>query len=337
MQKGCAGNRLNNEAYIGLSLCNKHLGGVVERLEVKMAVIPAAGLGTRFLPLTKAQPKEMLPVVDKPVIQYVVEEAVLSGIEDILIITGRNKGAIEDHFDACFELEWKLKQKGDIRLCEQAKKLSNMADLHYIRQKEQKGLGDAILHAERHCHGEPFAVLLGDTITIPYFGEKTCTCQMIDAFNNYQKTIIAVEPVSEEKIKDYGIIDAVPLEEGAHAIRDIIEKPNPEDAPSNLGAIGRYVLTPDIFDVLKETDLGHGGELQLTDALRRLNGPIGLETKCRRYDIGDKLGWMKSNIELTLEREEFSEELKAFLKNLIANEIMLQKSESSCCGVIQAK
>jgi len=304
---------------------------------VKRAVIPAAGLGTRFLPLTKAQPKEMLPVVDKPVIQYVVEEAILSGIEDILIITGRNKGAIEDHFDACFELEWKLKQKGDVRLCEQAEKLSNMADIHYIRQKEQKGLGDAILHAERHCHGEPFAVLLGDTITIPYFDEKTCTCQMIEAFDKYQKSIIAVEPVSDEKIKDYGIIDPVPLDEGAYAIMNIIEKPNPEEAPSNLGAIGRYVLTPEIFDILKRTDLGHGGELQLTDALRCLEEPIGLETKCRRYDIGDKLGWMKSNIELTLERKEFSGEMKAFLKDLIANEIFLQKSELPWCGVIQAK
>jgi UTP--glucose-1-phosphate uridylyltransferase len=283
-------------------------------------VIPAAGLGTRFLPLTKAQPKEMLPVVDKPVIQYVVEEAVASGIEDILIITGRSKRAIEDHFDVCFELEWKLKQKGDSALYEQTESLSNMVDIHYIRQKEQKGLGDAILHAERHCDGEPFAVLLGDTITIPEKCEKTCTNQMIDAFSRFQRSIIAVEPVARDKIKDYGIIDGKELESGAYNIQNIVEKPKPENAPSNLGAIGRYVLTPDIFGLLKDTLPGHGNEVQLTDALRRLNGPIGLVAKCRRYDIGDKLGWMKSNIELSLEREEFSGDLKAFLKTLIANE-----------------
>jgi len=309
----------------------------MNKVEVKRAVIPAAGLGTRFLPLTKAQPKEMLPVVDKPVIQYVVEEAVLSGIEDILIITGRSKRAIEDHFDACFELEWKLKQKDDKTLWEQTESLSSMVDIHYIRQKEQKGLGDAILHAERHCDGEPFAVLLGDTITIPLGGEKTCTSQMIDAYNKYQRSIIAVEPVALAKIKDYGIIDGRELENGAYSIQDIVEKPKPENAPSNLGAIGRYVLTPDIFELLKDTKPGHSDEVQLTDALRRLEGPIGLATKCRRYDIGDKLGWMKSSIELCLEREEFSGELKAFLKTLIGNETMLQTSGSMCLGTIKEK
>ncbi|MDQ1261688.1 MAG: UTP--glucose-phosphate uridylyltransferase [Euryarchaeota archaeon] len=292
----------------------------MEKAKVKKVVIPAAGLGTRFLPLTKAQPKEMLPVVDKPVIQYVVEEAVLSGIEDILIITGRSKRAIEDHFDTYFELEWRLKQKADKALWEQTESLSNMVDIHYIRQKEQKGLGDAILHAERHCDGEPFAVLLGDTITVPQKGEKTCTSQMIDAFIKFQRSIIAVEPVAREKIKDYGIIDGREIECGAYSIQDIVEKPKPENAPSNLGAIGRYILTPDIFDLLKDTPPGHGDEIQLTDALRKLDGAIGLATKCRRYDIGDKLGWMKSSIELSLEREEFSGELNTFLRTLIANE-----------------
>lgn len=289
--------------------------------EVKRAVIPAAGLGTRFLPLTKAQPKEMLPVVDKPVIQYVVEEAVLSGIEDVLIITGRSKRAIEDHFDACFELEWNLKQKGDMALYEQAENLSNMVDIHYIRQKEQKGLGDAILHAERHCNCEPFAVLLGDTITIPNTGEKTCTSQMMDAFDKYQRSIIAVEPVAEEKIKDYGIIDGEEIRNGAYEIHGFVEKPEAADAPSNLGAIGRYVLTPDIFALLRDTKPGHGGEVQLTDALKLLEKPIGLVTRCTRYDIGDKLGWMKSTIELALQRDEFSEELRSFLKVLLANEL----------------
>lgn len=304
---------------------------------VRRAVIPAAGLGTRFLPLTKAQPKEMLPVVDKPVIQYVVEEAILSGIEDILIITGRGKRAIEDHFDACFELEWKLKQKGDKKLFEQAERLSNMVDIHYIRQKEQRGLGDAILHAKRHCDGEPFAVLLGDTITIPYPGERTCTSQMAEAFQKYQTSIIAVEPVAEEKIKDYGIVDVVELENGAYLIRDIVEKPVPEKAPSNLGAIGRYLLTPEIFDLLEETVPGHGGEIQLTDGLRNLKKPIGLATKCRRYDIGDKLGWMKSSIELALEREEFSEELKSFLRSLLMNDIPVHHSEAACPGTAMEK
>ena len=307
------------------------------KLKVRRAVIPAAGLGTRFLPLTKAQPKEMLPVVDKPVIHYVVEEAILSGIEDILIITGRNKRAIEDHFDSCFELEWKLNQRGDKRLFEQAKKLSNMADIHYIRQKEQRGLGDAILHAKRHCDGEPFAVLLGDTITVPYDGAKTCTCQMMEVFDKYQRSVIAVEPVAEEKIRDYGIIEGTALKNGIYAIKDLVEKPRPEEAPSNLGAIGRYLLTPDIFDILKDTEPGHGGEIQLSDALRHLRDPIGLETKCRRYDVGDKLGWMKSSIELALDREEFSGELRAFLKNLLMNDIPLNQSESSWLGVTTAK
>jgi UTP--glucose-1-phosphate uridylyltransferase len=301
----------------------------MEQSKVKRAVVPAAGLGTRFLPLTKAQPKEMLPVVDKPVIQYVVEEAILSGIDDILIITGRNKRAIEDHFDSCFELEYRLKQNGNIRLYEETESLSKMVDIHYIRQKEQRGLGDAILHAEKHCDGEPFAVLLGDTITVPHGGEKTCTSQMIDAFDKYHRSIIAVEPVAEEKIKDYGIIDGVELGNGAYMIQDIVEKPKPEDAPSNLGAIGRYILTPDVFDLLKDTKPGHGGEVQLTDALRRIDQPIGLVTRCKRYDIGDKLGWMKSSIELALEREEFSAELRAFLRMLLTNEIMLQQSGSS--------
>lgn len=285
--------------------------------KVRKAVIPAAGLGTRFLPMTKAQPKEMLPVVDKPVIQYVVEEALLSGIDDILIVTGRGKRAIEDHFDSCFELEWKLKQKGDSKLFKEAEKLSNMANIHYIRQKDQKGLGDAILHAEKHCDCEPFAVLLGDTITIPYAGEKTCTCQMIDSFNKYHRSIIAIEKVKQYKIEDYGIIDGDSIDDYTYRIRDIVEKPALEEAPSDLGAIGRYILEPEIFDHLKAVGPGYGGEIQLTDSLRLLTYPIGLITKCRRYDIGDKLEWMKSSIELSLEREDLREDLRIFLKTLI--------------------
>jgi UTP--glucose-1-phosphate uridylyltransferase len=286
-------------------------------MNVKKAVIPAAGFGTRFLPITKAQPKEMLPVVDKPVIQYVVEEAVLSGIEDILIITGRNKRAIEDHFDRCFELESKFEHNTENTYYESLTTLSELPDIHYIRQKEQRGLGDAVLHAERHCDGDPFAVLLGDTICISPRGEPPCTRQMMDAFTRYKKPIIAVEPVPHEKIRDYGIIDAREIEEGVYAIRDIVEKPSPETAPSNLGAIGRYILTPEIFSFLRDVKPGYGSEIQLTDALRRFHEPLGLVTNCRRYDIGDKLGWMKSSIELTLDREEFATDMRKFLHDLL--------------------
>ena len=283
---------------------------------ISKAVIPAAGLGTRFLPITRAQPKEMLPVVDKPVIQYVVEEAIASGIEDILIITGRGKQAIEDHFDFSCEIERKLIEKKDFSTLNREKSLSDLADIHYIRQKEPKGLGEAVLLAERHCGNEPFVVLLGDTITIPLKGNKTCTTQMIDTFQRYKRSIIAVETVPKDKIQDYGIIDGVLLEENLYQIQDIIEKPLPDLAPSNLGAIGRYLLTPDIFALLEDAKPGFAGEIQLTDALIRLDHPLGLITQCKRYDIGDKMGWMKSSIELTLDREEFATEMRKFLNEL---------------------
>ena len=284
---------------------------------VRKVVIPAAGFGTRFLPMTKAQPKEMLPVVDKPVIQYVVEEAIVSGITDILIITGRNKRAIEDHFDRSFELESKFDTDRTNPFYETLASLSDMPDLHYIRQKEQKGLGDAVLLAERHCDDEPFAVLLGDTICISPPGSPTCTRQMMDAYDRYKKSIIAVEPVPRNKIGDYGIIDGAKTAKGVFTIRDIVEKPAPECAPSNIGAIGRYILTADIFPLLRAIPPGHHGEIQLTDALRQLDEPLGLITDCRRYDIGDKMGWMKSSIELMLEREEFAEEMRTFLAGIL--------------------
>ena len=284
---------------------------------VRKAVIPAAGLGTRFLPITKAQPKEMLPVVDKPVIQYVVEEAIQSGIDDILIVTGRNKRAIEDHFDRSFELEAKLGSNADTTLSDSLKSLADFPDIHFIRQREQKGLGDAVLLAQRHCDNEPFAVLLGDTICIPPRDKKPCTRQMLDYFERYNRPVIAVEPVPRNKIRDYGIIDGRRIDRGLYEIKDIVEKPAPENAPSDLGAIGRYVLTPEIFPLLRGLPPGHGGEIQLTDALRQLDRPLGLVTDCRRYDIGDKLGWMKSSIELTLEREEFARELVPFLAGLM--------------------
>jgi UTP--glucose-1-phosphate uridylyltransferase len=285
--------------------------------EIRKAVIPAAGFGTRFLPITKAQPKEMLPVVDKPVIQYVVEEAILSGIDDILIITGRNKRAIEDHFDRCFELESKFIDQEKNPFSDALNSLAEFPDIHFIRQREQKGLGDAILHAERHCDNEPFVVLLGDTICISPKYINPCTRQMIDAYSRYHRSIIAVEPVSGDKIQDYGIIDGREIGEGVFEIQNIIEKPKPADAPSNIGAIGRYLLNPEIFQLLHEISPGYGGEIQLTDALRKLDKPLGLVTNCRRFDIGDKIGWMKSSIELALEREEFAKDLRPFLSQLL--------------------
>ncbi|ABK14863.1 UTP--glucose-1-phosphate uridylyltransferase GalU [Methanothrix thermoacetophila] len=292
-------------------------GGILGNPEIRKAVIPAAGQGTRFLPITRAQPKEMLPVVDKPVIQYVVEEAISSGIEDILIITGRGKRAIEDHFDVSCELEKTLLQKNDAKLYDQYRRISDLADIHYIRQKEPRGLGDAILHAERHCDGEPFAVLLGDTITVPYNGSEPCTSQMIKFYKKYHSTIVAVERVPKNKIQDYGIIDGTLLEDGVYKITDIVEKPSPEVAPSDLGAIGRYILMPEIFDILRTIKPGHGGEIQLTDALKCCGDAIGLVTRCRRYDIGDKISWMKSSLELALARDEFADELRRFMKSLL--------------------
>lgn len=287
---------------------------------VRKAVIPAAGLGTRFLPLTKAMPKEMLPVVDKPVIQYVVEEAILSGIDDILIITGKNKRAIEDHFDTCFELEYRLKQKNNNKLLLKIQELSNMVDIHYIRQKEQSGLGNAILYAERHCNEEPFAVLLGDTITFPHTTNLQCTQQLINMYNTYRKSVIAIESVATEKVQNYGIIDGLKFDQNKYFIKHIIEKPNIESAPSNLGAIGRYILTPDIFDIIKTCAPGCDGEIQLTDAINKLHDiPIGLITNCTRYDIGNKVDWMKANIELSLQCDEFAVELATFLKTIIYN------------------
>ncbi|HWQ66783.1 MAG TPA: UTP--glucose-1-phosphate uridylyltransferase GalU [Methanospirillum sp.] len=285
--------------------------------KIRTAVIPAAGAGIRFLPITRAQPKEMLPVVDKPVIQYVVEEAIASGMDDILIVTGRGKRAIEDHFDNSCEIERRLREKKDEQLLAEYEELSSLADIHYIRQKEPRGLGDAVLLAERHCACEPFTVLLGDTITIPSIGEAQCAAQMVDTYEKYSKPVIAVEEVTQDKIKDYGIIDGALVESGVYSIRDIIEKPEPIDAPSNLGAIGRYLLEPEIFDRIREIPKGYGGEIQLTDALRTLDSPIGLVTKCRRYDIGDKPGWMRSNIELILDRPEFADEMRQFLTELI--------------------
>lgn len=273
--------------------------------KITKAVIPAAGFGTRFFPITKAMPKEMVPVVDKPVIQYVVEEAVASGCDDILIITGRNKRAIEDHFDVSAELNIHLQNSGNSELLEASERLSDLADIHYIRQKEQRGLGDAVLCAKQHVGDEPFAVLLGDTICIPDAGEKPCTAQLTDVYCRRGLPVIGVEAVPEHKIKDYGIIDGVLLEERLYDVVDIIEKPSPEEAPSNIGAMGRYLLTSEIFEILEHTVPGRKGEIQLTDALREYEKMVGLVSKSVRYDVGDIETWIVSNLKLLMMDERY--------------------------------
>lgn len=261
----------------------------------------------------------MLPVVDKPVIQYVVEEAVASGIDDIIIVTGRNKRAIEDHFDRCIELEHKFTINQGSKESNAFIDLSEVPNIHYIRQREPKGLGDAILLTEKHCNDEPFVVLLGDTITIAPDGEKTCTSQMIQAYEKFGKSIIAVEPVPDKKIPDYGIIDGTLIEEKLYHIKNIVEKPAIQDAPSNLGAIGCYLFTSEIYSHLKEIPPGKGGEIQLTDGIKRLSQSLGMVTNCRRYDIGDKIGWMKAFFELALSREEFHDELISILQEKVCS------------------
>ena len=273
--------------------------------KVTKAVIPAAGFGTRFFPITKAMPKEMVPVVDKPVIQYVVEEAVASGCDDILIITGRNKRAIEDHFDVSAELNMHLSNSGNTELLEASERLSDLADIHYIRQKEQRGLGDAVLCAKQHVGDEPFAVLLGDTICLPDAGEKPCTAQLADVYCRTGLPVIGVEEVPEHKIKDYGIIDGLLLEERLYDVVDIIEKPSLEEAPSNIGAMGRYLLTADIFEILEHTTPGRKGEIQLTDALREYEKMLGLVSKSVRYDVGDIETWIVSNLKLLMMDERY--------------------------------
>ncbi len=279
------------------------------------AVIPAAGLGTRFLPATKAQPKEMLPVYDKPTIQYVVEEAVASGIEDILIITGRGKRAIEDHFDRSVELELALRRNKKRRHLKEIKDISDLADLHFVRQKEQRGLGDAIYCARNYVGGEPFAILLGDTITI---AETPCTKQLMDVYDRYAASVVAVEKVPRERISSYGIIKAKPLDD-VYLVENLVEKPKPEKAPSNLGIIGRYILAPEIFDCIRQVKPGVGGEIQLTDAIRLLRKKqdvYACEFRGRRYDIGNKLDWLKSSIEIALNNEEIGEELRSHIITL---------------------
>jgi len=284
---------------------------------IKKAVIPAAGLGRRFLPATKAQPKEMLPIIDTPVIQYVVQECVDSGIEDILIISGKGKRSIEDHFDRNFELEARFQEKDDESLFNQLRHIENMAHIHFIRQKELNGLGDAIYHARFHCSNEPFAVLLGDTVidsVIP------ATQQMIDTFEQYRQPIIAVEMVPAEKVSRYGIVGGTMISKKLLQLNEMVEKPTVDKAPSMLAVAGRYILTPDIFPILEKTPRGKGNEIQLTDALRILLKHQGIMAQIiegKRHDLGDKLEFLKTTIEFALKRDEFAKPLREFLKQII--------------------
>ncbi|RAP45098.1 MAG: UTP--glucose-1-phosphate uridylyltransferase [Methanosphaera sp. rholeuAM6] len=278
------------------------------------AVIPAAGLGTRFLPATKAQPKEMLPVFNKPTIQYVVEEAVNSGIDDIIIITGKGKRPIEDHFDKSFELEHNLEQKGKIDYLNEVQAISNMADIFYVRQKKQNGLGDAISCAKKHIGNEPFAVLLGDTIT---YSDTPCTKQLINVHKKYGGSVIAIEELPERKIERYGIVDGTQVEDNIFKVNNLVEKPKLEDAPSNLGITGRYILTPDIFDKLDTIEAGVGGEIQLTDAINEQDNVYATTFEGTIYDIGNTMEWLKSSIDMALTHDEARDEILDYIKQKV--------------------
>lgn len=284
-------------------------------MKIRKAVIPAAGLGTRFLPATKAQPKEMLPIVDKPTIQYIVEEAISAGIESILIITGRGKRNIEDHFDKSYELESELQRKGKSSLLSMVEDISNLVDVFYVRQKEAKGLGHAIGCARAFVGNEPFAVLLGDDIVV---SEKPAIGQLIDVFSQYNKTILGVQRVSPSAVDKYGIIDPMvkSKEYRLHNVADLVEKPPVEQAPSDLAILGRYVITPEIFDILEHQQPGKGGEIQLTDALKTLcssQGMYAYEFEGKRYDVGDKLGFLKATVEFALNRDDLKDSFKEYL------------------------
>lgn len=289
-------------------------------MKVKKAIIPAAGLGTRFLPATKAQPKEMLPIVDKPTIQYIVEEAINSGIEEILIVTGRNKRAIEDHFDRSVELELELSKKGNDVLLRQVKDISNLVDIHYVRQKEARGLGHAIYCARAFVGNEPFAVLLGDDVVD---SDIPCLKQLIDVFESHSRTVLGVQEVRPEDVNKYGIVAFDRISDRLYKVKDLVEKPSKENAPSNVAILGRYIITPEIFGILGKTKPGSGGEIQLTDALKSL-GKVqemyAYNFEGKRYDIGSKLGFLQATVEFALKREELKEEFGKYLKEIVGND-----------------
>jgi UTP--glucose-1-phosphate uridylyltransferase len=290
-------------------------------MKVKKAIIPAAGLGTRFLPATKAQPKEMLPIVDKPTIQYIVEEAIASGIEDILIITGRNKRSIEDHFDKSLELEIELKKKNNEDLLHLVEDLSNLANIHYIRQKEPRGLGHAIYCARTFVGDEPFAVLLGDDIVR---SSRPCLSQLMDVYNSKQCTIIGVQQVNWGDVSKYGIVDCIKVDDDLYKVNTMVEKPDIDSAPSNIAILGRYIITPEIFKILENTPPGSGGEIQLTDGLKelaRIQDMYAYTFEGKRYDVGNKLGFLEATVEFALMREGLGEEFKNYLIKLMKEEV----------------
>lgn len=288
---------------------------------IRKAIIPAAGLGTRFLPATKAQPKEMLPIVDKPTLQYIIEEAIHSGIEEILIITGRNKSSIENHFDKSIELELELEKSGKQQLLEEIREISDMVNIHYIRQKVPKGLGHAIYCAKSFIGNEPFAVLLGDDIV--YNDEKPCLKQMIEVYNKYQTSILGVQEVSAEDVSKYGIVAGQCVADRIYQVRDLVEKPSKENAPSNVAILGRYIITPAIFEILERTQPGKGGEIQLTDGLKVLaqkESMYAYSFEGRRYDVGDKQGFLQATVEYALRRESLRKDFLAYLTEILKRE-----------------
>ncbi|MBN2211010.1 MAG: UTP--glucose-1-phosphate uridylyltransferase GalU [Sedimentisphaerales bacterium] len=286
---------------------------------IRKAVIPAAGFGTRFLPATKSQPKEMLPIVDTPVIQYVVEEAVAAGITDILMVIGKGKRAIEEHFDRSFQLEAQLQQKNRHEEIKSLRRISEMADIHFVWQKEMKGLGDAVYCARHHVNDEPFVVLLGDTLID---AATPATSQLFKMYERFQEPVVLLEEVEHERVSRYGIIDGKEVEPGVFLISDFVEKPAPQEAPSHLAIASRYVLTPEIFDYLSRTTAGKSGEIQLTDALKmmvRQRAMYGLRLRGRRCDIGNKDGFVRTNVEFALKDPDIADSLKTYLRNLVAD------------------
>jgi UTP--glucose-1-phosphate uridylyltransferase len=299
-------------------------------MRIRKAIIPAAGLGTRFLPATKAQPKEMLPIVDKPTIQYIVEEAVASGIEELIIIIGRGKRSIEDHFDKSYELEDTLLKKNKLEMLEEVQKISNLVNIVYVRQKEPKGLGHAILCAKNVIGDEPFAVLLGDDIVM---SETPCLKQIIDVFEYYNSSVVGVQSVPDQDVSKYGIIKpkGKMLESNLFHLDSLVEKPKKGEAPSNYAIMGRYVLSPRIFDILEEIPTGQGDELQLTDAINELNkqqAVLAYHFEGSRYDIGDKIGFVKATIDFAINREDIREDVLAYLLEVMKKEnLHYSKSE----------
>lgn len=285
-------------------------------MKVRKAVIPAAGLGTRFLPATKAIPKEMLPIVDKPTIQYIVEEVIASGIEDVLIITGRNKGSIEEHFDRAPELEYILEKNDHEEFLEEVKRISKMINIHTVRQKNPLGLGHAIYCAKSFVGNEPFAVLLGDDIVD---SQKPCLKQMLEIYDEYKSTILGVQPVARENVNKYGIVSGKKINERIYSVYDLVEKPDIDDAPSNIAILGRYIITPKIFEILETTRAGTGGEIQLTDGLKDLcniEEVYAYIFEGRRYDVGNKLGFLEATVDYALKRDDLGDSFKNYLKTL---------------------